>query len=218
MRALILENSKLVRNMIRAIFESDKFEVFEAGTSSEANQNYAQETFDVITLSLYLEGEDGFDICRRIRNAKEGEAFYNSKSAVIIFITSNDTIESRLKGFSVGATEFVLKKNLEEGLKPIISNLINPKGNLENTKILIVDDSYINRLMILQVLKNKGAELIEADNGKEALNLIKERDNKIDLILTDYYMPEMNGTDLCLEIRKIYFLKYLQILRLLVIS
>ncbi|HNC00533.1 MAG TPA: response regulator, partial [Leptospiraceae bacterium] len=60
MRALILENSKLVRNMIRAIFESDKFEVFEAGTSSEANQNYAQETFDVITLSLYLEGEDGF--------------------------------------------------------------------------------------------------------------------------------------------------------------
>lgn len=211
MKALILENSKVVTSIIRRLFESEKFEVFEASSFKEANARFALEVFDVITLSLYLE-EDGFEICSKIRKAKTEEAFYNSKNADIIFITSKDTIESRLKGFAAGATEFVIKKNLEEGLQPIISNLINPKGNLENSNILIIDDSEINRLIVKQLLKNSGAKLIEAGNGKQGLDLVQSHNNTIDMILTDYYMPEMNGTDLCIEIRKIYSLKHLPVI------
>lgn len=60
--------------------------------------------------------------------------------------------------------------------------------------ILIVDDSLPMRSVIKRTLKAAGygnAELLEAANGKEALELLKNA--WIDIIITDYNMPVMNG-------------------------
>lgn len=62
--------------------------------------------------------------------------------------------------------------------------------------ILIVDDSLPMRTVIKRTLKAAGygsAEILEAPNGKEALQLMKR--GWIDLIMTDYNMPVMNGLD-----------------------
>ena len=62
--------------------------------------------------------------------------------------------------------------------------------------ILIVDDSLPMRSVIKRTLKAAGygsSELLEAPNGKEALKLMKSA--WIDLIITDYNMPEMNGLE-----------------------
>jgi len=62
-------------------------------------------------------------------------------------------------------------------------------------KILIVDDDAINRKLVAIFIKKIGEfELIEAENGLEALNIIKS--TNIDFVFLDIQMPVMDGIDL----------------------
>ena len=65
-----------------------------------------------------------------------------------------------------------------------------------NLKVLIVDDDIINRLLLKTLLKKHGAftEIIEAQNGAEALQLIHEHTD-IHLILLDIMMPVLDGIE-----------------------
>lgn len=59
--------------------------------------------------------------------------------------------------------------------------------------ILVVDDDLTNRLVLCALLKNSGFDSIEAVNGEEAVQAVK--DNHIDIILMDVMMPVMDGYD-----------------------
>ena len=68
-------------------------------------------------------------------------------------------------------------------------------------KILLVDDHKIFRDVLGRFIKrNLSKDLKEANNGIEAINLIKE--NKFDLVISDINMPRMDGIELMKEIRK----------------
>jgi diguanylate cyclase (GGDEF)-like protein/PAS domain S-box-containing protein len=69
----------------------------------------------------------------------------------------------------------------------------------EKTKILIVDDNPNNRLAIRTILKGVDAELHEAGNGFDALTMAIE--NNYALILLDVQMPEMDGYEVCEQLR-----------------
>jgi DNA-binding NtrC family response regulator len=67
--------------------------------------------------------------------------------------------------------------------------------------ILVVDDKRVQLKTIRRGLRTKGYQVVEAISGKEALDhLVKH--NHIDIVLTDYAMPEMNGIELLKKIRK----------------
>ena len=69
-----------------------------------------------------------------------------------------------------------------------------------NMKVLIVDDFATMRRIVRNVLKQIGfTNMIEADNGKAALKVLKKEN--IDLILCDWNMPEMPGIELLKAIR-----------------
>jgi two-component system chemotaxis response regulator CheY len=71
---------------------------------------------------------------------------------------------------------------------------------MASIKILIVDDSITIRRIITNALKTVGfTDTIEAANGKEALE--KLPNGKVDFIITDWNMPEMNGLDLIKTVR-----------------
>ena len=71
-------------------------------------------------------------------------------------------------------------------------------------KVLIVDDEEtLTWSMARSLSKDKDKyEVIIANNGKEALNLLKK--NKIDLVISDIRMPDINGLDLLVKIKKEY--------------
>ena len=66
--------------------------------------------------------------------------------------------------------------------------------------ILIVDDGYLNRLLIKKFIDNPEIETYEAENGLEALEVLKT--NHIDLIFMDMQMPVMSGVEATRIIRK----------------
>ena len=72
---------------------------------------------------------------------------------------------------------------------------------MEKTKILIVDDEFRMRKLVGDFLRRAGYQIIEAENGKKALEIISE---EVDLIILDVMMPEYDGWTVCREIRKQY--------------
>ena len=67
-------------------------------------------------------------------------------------------------------------------------------------KVLVADDSGIMRKIIIRSLNSVGVtDVIEAANGQEAIDKFKE--SPVDLILTDWNMPEKSGLDVVVEIR-----------------
>lgn len=69
---------------------------------------------------------------------------------------------------------------------------------------LVVDDYESMRKKISKALSSLGLSVVEAPNGVEAINLLRDKKGeKINVIFTDIVMPEMDGFELCLEIRKI---------------
>ena len=71
---------------------------------------------------------------------------------------------------------------------------------MNKERILIVDDEKEIRDLIDIYLKGEGYETIKAENGEEALNILKAND--IDLIILDIMMPKVNGIEACLKIRE----------------
>ncbi|MDD6925724.1 MAG: response regulator [Campylobacteraceae bacterium] len=69
-------------------------------------------------------------------------------------------------------------------------------------KVLVVDDSKMDRTIISKALAPTGITLIEATNGLEALNIIKSNEHAFDAVLIDIEMPKMDGYTLAGEIRK----------------
>jgi two-component system cell cycle sensor histidine kinase/response regulator CckA len=67
--------------------------------------------------------------------------------------------------------------------------------------ILLVEDESLLRMATAEQLKNSGYEVIEAESGQQALQLATDSKEHIDLLLTDFLMPEMNGTQLAEQLR-----------------
>ncbi len=63
-------------------------------------------------------------------------------------------------------------------------------------KVLVVEDEEAVRRVMVHLLREAGYEVLEAGGPEEALRICQERDQPVDLLLTDVIMPEMSGKDL----------------------
>jgi len=69
--------------------------------------------------------------------------------------------------------------------------------------ILVIDDEEIIRDILSEMLREMGYEVIEAANGKDGVNIYRERWQEIGLVIIDMIMPEVNGHDAFVEMKKI---------------
>ena len=72
---------------------------------------------------------------------------------------------------------------------------------MEKQKILIVDDSEMNRYLLIDILKEH-YDVVEAENGVEAISLLSKQRTDFSLLLLDIMMPEMDGFEVLAYIKK----------------
>jgi CheY-like chemotaxis protein len=78
---------------------------------------------------------------------------------------------------------------------------------LKSVRLLIVDDSGINRKIVKRVLEGKFHSIDEAENGAEALRMIQsafDQSQPYDLVMMDSHMPVMNGLEAAKAIKASY--------------
>lgn len=109
----------------------------------------------------------------------------------------------------VGAMMDIAKEIKVDIKAQLESSVKKPKEQPSDYKVLIVDDSKMDRTLMQKALEPLGISLLEATNGVEALNIVKSGEHEIDAILIDIEMPRMDGYTLAGEIRK--YSKYRQL-------
>ncbi|MFH0924336.1 MAG: response regulator [bacterium] len=97
---------------------------------------------------------------------------------------------------------------LARDIRPNVPNPIPPASKISSVskivskgkKILVVDDEVFFRKLISDILVSNGYDIIEAQDGEDALIRIKHE--LPDLIITDLLLPKLTGFDLLKEVRK----------------
>ncbi len=76
------------------------------------------------------------------------------------------------------------------------------KTKADDYTVMIVDDSKTDRMIMRKALEPLGINLVEANDGQEALNILKQGEHNFDAMLIDIEMPRMDGYTLANEIKK----------------
>ncbi|MBN4058871.1 response regulator [bacterium AH-315-J04] len=186
--ALIVDASRTVRSVIRAEFDSEAFEVIEADNGDDALKKARELRPAIITLSMVLPPTDGLAVCRALAS----EDCLSATS--VIMITSRDVPDEESRAFEAGAMRFVNKGFKTGELKVYVDEIKRKRGSLADVTVLAVDDSAFIRNSISRALGLEKATVYTAEDGSQVLPMLDKHD--IDVIVTDYHMPNVDGLEL----------------------
>ena len=180
-KILIIDDDPTVRELMRRQLERDGFEVHSASDGKEGITKAREIKPDLITLDILMPDLDGWSVLRSLKADPE-------VSSIPVVMAS--ILDEKNKGFSLGAADYLSKPLERERLIGSIRNLI---GEGEGKKVMLVDDDPGMRLSVREALSRSGYEVLEAENGSQAISLLEEKDTAPDIILLDLIMPIMNG-------------------------
>lgn len=160
---------------------------------------------DLVISAMYLSDMTGAELVEKMRvdDALKGVAFIlissETKLQYLDPVRQAGACAILPKPFESGQLRTALSATLDY-LKPGNLSLDGGDIDIENLRVLVVDDSRSARTYSRQVLGNMGIQhIIEAENGLQAAEIIQEQ--FFDLVVTDYNMPEMDGRELVEFIR-----------------
>lgn len=193
-RVLIADASATFRAYLRNEFDPEQFELYEAKTGIEAIRLSIEIRPTIATLSVMLPECDGIEVCSAITS--------NTATAetTVIMATASDSEEDRHRAFEAGAVRFLDKSFSRGELGAYVEQIVQRRDQLADARVLIVDDNRFIRTTVANLLRGEGATTFQAGNGKEALEMLDKID--IDVVLTDYQMPVMDGIALVRELRE----------------
>jgi signal transduction histidine kinase/CheY-like chemotaxis protein len=131
-----------------------------------------------ITLDVMMPGMDGWAVLAALKSDPE----LADIPVVMLTIVDNKNL-----GYTLGAAEYLTKPIDRERLAGV---LLRYRGNAATTA-LVVEDDEVSREMVRRLLENEGWIVIEAHNGREALDRLATSHPGI--VLLDLMMPEMDG-------------------------
>ncbi|MGN7868530.1 response regulator [Paracoccus sp. 22332] len=231
-RVLIVEDDPAQMEGLRALLASDEVETVGAGTAAEAFEICRTQTVDCIVLDMTLPDASGFDLLERLD--ADGTAAFPPVIVYTARALSEDE-EQRLRRYSKSiiikgaksperlvseVTLFLhqVVSELPEKQRRMLAASLGRDAQLEGRRILVVEDDIRNVYALTGVFEPHGATVQIARNGREALEALGRIDDggapRVDLVLMDVMMPEMDGLTATREIRKIDRWKTLPIIML----
>ncbi len=219
-RVLVVEDDARQRDSIRELLTTDEVEITGVRTAQEALEQLGQVTYDCVVMDLNLPDLSGDQLLERLSKTS------GLTVPPVIIYTGGDLTrdqEQQLRRFSKSiiikdarSPERLLDEvtlflhQIEAALPPERQRMLKEARNreraLEGREILVVEDDVRNVFALSSVLEEKGAKVVIARNGREALEVLGKRQTNgttgIDLVLMDIMMPEMDGFTAMRHIRQ----------------
>ncbi|KTC01924.1 response regulator [Pseudomonas syringae] len=214
-RILLVEDDDLQRDSIARLIGDDDIEITAVGFAQQALDLLRDHIYDCMIIDLKLPDMLGNellkrmsteDICafppvivytgRNMTRDEEAELMKYSRSIIIKGARSPERLLDEVTLF-LHKVESQLSSERQKMLKTARSR----DKVFEARKILVVDDDVRNIFALTSALEHKGAVVEIARNGLEAIAKLNEVED-IDLVLMDVMMPEMDGYEATIEIRK----------------
>jgi len=146
----------------------------------------------LIVLDILMEEMDGWNVLSALRAEP-------ALAAIPILMLSS--VDERAKGRQHGVVDYLLKPPRKSELRDLLRKHLGPDrgATAHRGEILLVDDDSGSRRILARSLAEDGWNVLEADNGRHALDLLDARTP--DLIFLDLLMPLMSGMEFLERIR-----------------
>ena len=210
LRVLVVDDSLTGREVLRAYLGSMAHDVHAVASGTEALEELqaAAAPYDLVLLDWYMEDTDGPEVARRIKSNASLK-----RVPRIVMVTGNDEDGALEEARALGVDGFVSKPIDETTLRTRIESIFGAtpgelelpanddprekaptccRGRLAGRRILVVEDNDINREVARGMLEGAGIEVVLAEDGRQALEILA-RDDRVDAILMDLRMPVMDG-------------------------
>ena len=183
---LIVEDDTTMNKMLSNILLAEGYQVASAYTVTEAQNCFRSAAYDLAILDINLPDGSGYEVCKAIKK--------NSHTAVI-FLTANDLERDMIKGYELGAADYITKPfNIKIVLKKIQVVLDRGSQNQENRlriKDLMID--FDNR-----VLKKRDTIIYLTPTEFDLLNIFVKHKNTVltrDVLLEKLWDSKNNFVD-----------------------
>jgi CheY-like chemotaxis protein/signal transduction histidine kinase/HAMP domain-containing protein len=213
-RILIIEDDQVQAEYLDALLTDKYISVKSVGTAKQGLKEALSHKYDCAIVDLGLLGMNGFTLfslleeesikipiiiytARDLTDAEWIEIRKHSDSVVLKTATSDVRLIEEVSLFLHSE-----KISLNAEKQQLLTQAMDTDLLLEGKKLLIVDDDIRNIYALSSVLEGKGLDITSAQNGKEALELLQNSENKFDVVLMDIMMPVMDGYEAMREIRK----------------
>jgi GAF domain-containing protein/CheY-like chemotaxis protein/anti-sigma regulatory factor (Ser/Thr protein kinase) len=182
---LVIDDEAVVRDLMQRFLAKEGYRVVVASGGEEGLRLARELAPDAITLDVMMPGMDGWAVLSALK------ADTQTADIPVVMLTIMD---NKNLGYALGAADYLMKPIDRERLMEALAKF------RRDLPILVVDDDAVLRELLRRILEKDGYAVVEASNGREAL----ERLNEVSpgLILLDLMMPEMDGFELVAEVRR----------------
>lgn len=188
-KILIVDDSTTIRMALRKELEQMGATVDEAFDGWHGLETAIAGDYDLVITDIEMPRMDGFSLCENLKK------HCRRKSVPVIILSSKDREEDIERGFKLGVDAYVPKSKAKTEFRECVLELLEKNMLLRGRTILIVDDSASTRHLIGKALVGAGFQVVTAENGIKALQLLAQQIP--DLILSDLQMPELDGFGFC---------------------
>jgi two-component system, cell cycle response regulator len=197
MKAILIEPSKLYREMVGHILAEHDFEVAAFDAGGPAIAAIAQDKFDIVCTSLYLPDMQGQEFCMRLR-AEE-----STRLKPILMLTTEDNLTQIQSAMMAGATEIFAKNKLNH-LSVFLEEFCkrNKRKKKQHGHILYIEDNMVVAAATRAQLMQIGYKVDLCRSAEAAFEMFLK--GKYDLVITDIILEgRMTGFSLVRELRKL---------------
>jgi signal transduction histidine kinase/CheY-like chemotaxis protein len=187
---LVVDDEPAARELLASYLEGAGYAVTLAGSGAEAVEKACQLRPDAITLDILMPGGSGFGTLAQLKKRVE-------TSPIPIIVVS--VLDQKEVAFTLGAVDYLVKPVQKSALLKALGKHLRTTSGPSNN-ILVVDDDPATLDVVSDTLHSVGYTPHAVSSGKEALELLSKV--RMDAILLDLMMPEMDGFDVLRTIRE----------------